>query len=207
MTRWGLAFGALALLLVVVGTRAAGSSSVAAQSATPAANAGTGGTTAGDATTDPAATDPYQDFLAKLATNLGVADAAQVDAAIRTTLKQTVDERQAAGDLSTDEATAIKSRIDAADVPLGLIGGRHGGFDRGGPGGPFGGKDGVARGGPNGPFGGRGHGDFARGGPGGPFEGRDRDDRDDGPSDEGDSAAESGLPETQAPNATPSPTL
>lgn len=189
MTRWGLAFGALALLLVFVGTRASGSSSVAAQSATPAAGTGVGGTTV-----DSATTDPYQDFLAKLATNLGVADAAAVDAAIRTTLKQTVDERLAAGDLSANDATAIKERIDAADVPLGIIGGRHGGIARGGFGGPFDGRE------PGG-FDGRGH--------GGPFEGRDdRDDRDD--STDGDAAdTASGLPESEpeTPATTPSPTL
>lgn len=187
MTRWGLALGALALLLAFVGTRTAGSPSAASQSATPAANAGTGGAL------DPTATDPYRDFLAKLTTNLGVGDAATVDAAIRTTLKRTLDERRAAGDLSAAEATAIKARIDAAEVPLGPIGGHRGGFDRGGFGGPFGGRD---------------RGGFA---PGGPFEGRgrdDRNDREDGPADEDDPTdAESGLPETSAPAAAATPTL
>ena len=190
MTRWGFVLGALALLLVFVGTRASGSSSVTAQTDTAAP--------AADATTDPAATDPYQDFLAKLATNLGVADAAQVDAAIRTTLKQTVDERLAVGDLSANDATAIKERIDAADVPLGMLGGRHGGFARDGLDGPFGGHD---------------RGDFARGGPGGPFEGRDRDDRrdsEDDATDQDDPAdTASGLPETEpeTPTATPAASL
>ncbi len=98
-------------------------------------------------TTTSTAGDSYQDFLDQLAANLGGTDAAALDAAIRTTLKQTVDARLAAGEISANAADALKQQIDTADVPLrhvGLIGGRLGG-----------GLDGLGRGG----FGhGRGHG-------------------------------------------------
>lgn len=211
MTRLGFVLGALALVLAFAATRAGETNLVAAQSATPAAEAGVGGTTGEEATdASGSASAAYQDFLASFAANLGLSDPAQVDVALRTTLKQEIDERQAAGDLTVEEADAIKGRIDAAEVPLGF-GGRGrgpGGFD--GHGG-FGGFD--------------DHGGF-RGGDGG-FHGRDdgpgrgsrEDDRgdrtapgivDDGQDGQGGSSLP-GLPETPddgtAPDAaaTPSP--
>lgn len=140
MTRWKTGVGVLGLLLVLAGTRAIGNETTSAQSnaaGTPAA---------GDSSTKATDTDEtqlYQDFVAKLTTNLGETDTARVDAAIRTSLKQLVDDRLAAGDISANQATALKERIDADGIPFGLggpggrgFGGQHGGgMDRGGPGG------------------------------------------------------------------------
>ncbi|MEA2526425.1 MAG: hypothetical protein QOF73_3652 [Thermomicrobiales bacterium] len=130
--------GASALTLAVAGLAA--QRSVDAQDATPGAGTATPSTgTGGPDTTQNDAQTRYQDFVAALAANLGIADASGVDAAIRTTLKQLVDAEFAAGNISADEATARKERIDSSDSPLGLGGfGRHGG----GPGG----RDGKHRG-------------------------------------------------------------
>ncbi len=121
MRRNGLIVGAIALLLVLVARQEAVTSLVRAQNGTPTA------TTDADATR----TQAYDDFLAKLAANVGVADPAQVDIAIRTALKQMVDERQAAGELTAEESTALKERIDAAAVPLRSAVGRDHGFHDG----------------------------------------------------------------------------
>ncbi len=140
MTRWKTIVGVLGLLLVLAGTRAFSIETTNAQSSaagTPAA--GDSGATSSD--TDPA--QLYQDFLTKLTTNLGETDTARVDQAIRDSLKQVVDDRQAAGDLTAEQATALKERIDANDIPIGLGGpgghgfrGPHGGdMGRSGPGG------------------------------------------------------------------------
>jgi hypothetical protein len=59
----------------------------------------------------------YDDFVAALASELGTGTA-KIDAAIRTALKQQVDARQAAGDLAAEQATAIKTAIDASAAPL-----------------------------------------------------------------------------------------
>jgi len=128
-----------ALALVLIGTR--GAAIGGAQTATPAA--GVGGV-ADPATADassPFASDAaarYDEFLAKLAANLGIADPAAVDRALRDTLKQEVDESAAAGELSTAEAEAIKARIDAAEMlPVAGLAGPRGGW-----GGPSGGRHG-----------------------------------------------------------------
>src|SRR5262245_57457236 len=92
---------------------------VNAQDATPVPSTGT----ATPGTTQTESQSRYQEFVAGLATNLGVADAATVDSAIRTTLKQMVDSEFAAGNISANDATALKAAIDAAESPL-----RIGGF-------------------------------------------------------------------------------
>ena len=79
----------------------------------------------------------YAAFLDALAVNLGVADGETVEAAIRTTMKQVIDERLAAGQISADLATELKLAIDSGDYPLGFHLPGMGGF--GGPG-----RDGVA---------------------------------------------------------------
>lgn len=142
MKPWGFVFGALALSLMLVGMRLMETAPVGAQStaATPAASSSTAASNAQPGA-KPDGVDPaqrYDDFVTKLAANLGQTDATKVDAAIRATLKQTIDERQAAGDLTADQATALKQHIDTADVPLGFMGGPHGGMDHGG----FNGRDG-----------------------------------------------------------------
>jgi hypothetical protein len=148
MTPRGLltTIGATALGLGVVIGGAAGMPLARAQEATPPAQ------------THPAndfeaqRAQAYDDFVSALASELG-ADEAAVDAAIRTALKQQVDARQAADDLSTEQAAAIKAVIDVSDAPLFAgFGGRGGmaGFDdhdgRHGPGG----HDGFAGRGPRG---------------------------------------------------------
>ena len=130
MTRWDVLFGALALALVLVGTRATGTNEAGAQFATPAAEAGTGEVSSGTTTEVEAvdgsdATAPYEAFLTKFAANLGLGDPRQVDAAIR---------------------TALTERIDAADAPL-RFGVPWGGWDDVGLGGPFAGHDHGHRGG------------------------------------------------------------
>jgi len=54
----------------------------------------------------------YQDFVTKLAANLGISDPVKVNAAIKTTLDQMVDEQQAAGHLKARAANTLKQRID-----------------------------------------------------------------------------------------------
>jgi Arc/MetJ family transcription regulator len=97
---------------------------VNAQDATPTPSTGT----EPPATTDGETTNRYDAFVAALATALGSGDAATVDAAIRTALKQMVDDKFAAGNISANEATARKEQIDTAESPLGGFGfGGHGG--------------------------------------------------------------------------------
>jgi hypothetical protein len=94
----------------------------------------------------------YDSFVDTLAAELGIDDPAQVDAAIRTALKQVVDERLAVGELSVEAAAARKAVIDVTEAPLmlgigmeGRFPGGHGPMDgaghgpRGGFGGPRGG--------------------------------------------------------------------
>ena len=86
----------------------------------------------------------YDSFVTALASELG-SDKAAVDAAIRTALTQQVDEREAAGDLSAEQAAAMKAVIGVSKSPLflGFAGrgemhgfeghdGRHGDSDRDG---------------------------------------------------------------------------
>src|SRR5829696_6989178 len=73
----------------------------------------------------------YDSFVAALASELG-SDEAAVDAAIRTALTQQVEEREAAGDLGTEAAAAMKAVIEVSEAPLFLGFGGHGemhGFD------------------------------------------------------------------------------
>jgi hypothetical protein len=64
----------------------------------------------------------YQDFVSRLAANLGESDKTKVDQAIRTTLKQEVDAKVASGDIAGKVADAIKAKIDSPDFPADLIG-------------------------------------------------------------------------------------
>lgn len=117
---------------------------VNAQDATPepgTTDSGNGTTGTQESPENMAATQ-YQEFVAALATNLGIADAATVDTAIRTTLKALVDTELAAGDLAANDATAMKEAIDAAEAPI-----RVGGFGRGGGFGAHGGMKPGGRGG------------------------------------------------------------
>jgi len=89
----------------------------------------------------------YDSFVASLASELG-SDEAAVDAAIRTALTQQVDEREAAGDVGTEQAAAMKDVIEVSEAPLFLGFGGHGGMrgfdghdDRHGPGGRIGDDD------------------------------------------------------------------
>lgn len=60
----------------------------------------------------PAKANLYQDFVTKLSTNLGINDPAKVDAAIKTSLNQMVDQAAAAGRLKPKAVTALKQRIN-----------------------------------------------------------------------------------------------
>jgi hypothetical protein len=64
----------------------------------------------------------YQNFVTKLANNLGIADASKVDMAVKTTFNQLVDERQAAGNLTQEQATKLKQAINSPDFPQSLRG-------------------------------------------------------------------------------------
>ena len=91
--------------------------------------------------------EAYEGFVAALASELGT-DGSAVDAAIRTTLTQQVDEREAAGEIDIERAAAMRAVIEVSEAPLFLgfdgRGGMHG-FDghdgRHGPGGRIGGED------------------------------------------------------------------
>ncbi len=89
--------------------------------------------TAGDETEetrDAARAQAYDDFLASLAGQLGV-DAAQLDGAVQTALREQVDAQEAAGELSVEQAAALRAVIDVSEAPLSLgVGGRgRHGFD------------------------------------------------------------------------------
>jgi hypothetical protein len=64
----------------------------------------------------------YQDFITKLANNLGITDSSKVDTAVKTTLSQLVDERQAAGNLTQEQANKLKQAINSPDFPQSLRG-------------------------------------------------------------------------------------
>ena len=64
----------------------------------------------------------YQDFVKRLAANLGESDTTKVDQAIRTTLKQEVDAKVTSGDIAGKVADAIKAKIDSPDFPADMIG-------------------------------------------------------------------------------------
>src|SRR3954462_13480049 len=72
------------------------------QYSTPPANTGA---SAGDATAD--ASVQYLGFISTVAKNLGIKDPMTVDSAIRTMLKQTVDDRHNAGEISDSAASTL----------------------------------------------------------------------------------------------------
>lgn len=142
----GFALGAAALAMIGVGT--VGNHGVFAQEE-PAAESTPAVGSAGDTDTTVAETSAYDNFIAGLAEYLGISDPATVDSAIKTVLKEKVDEQLAAGEISDDEATARKDRIDAGE--FGDFGGfslgfgqghegRNGGQGNGAVGGPRGGR-------------------------------------------------------------------
>ncbi len=97
-----------------------------------------------------AAAEAYNAFVANLATQLG-SDPAKVDAAIRASLKQQIDDKVAAGDLAANTATAMKEAIDASAAPLHTGGFGFGEKPRGDWGGPDRGRHGEFRRGQNRP--------------------------------------------------------
>lgn len=68
----------------------------------------------------------YQDFITKLAANLGISDTSKVDSGVKSTLSQMVDERQQAGKLTQAQADKLKQRINNGTFPGGILGGRPG---------------------------------------------------------------------------------
>ncbi len=64
------------------------------------------------------ASERHQDFLDWPAGNLDGTDTTALDGTIRTTLKQIVDERRVAGEISANAADAFKQQLDVTDVPL-----------------------------------------------------------------------------------------
>ena len=142
MTPRGLltAIGATALGFGIVIGGAPALPEVFAQEATPTAG------TAAEQEIDFEAqrAQAYDSFVAALASELG-SDEAAVDAAIRTALTRQVDEREAAGDLDTEEAAAIRAVIEVSEAPLpigfGGRGGMHGFAGRDGRHGPGGHDD------------------------------------------------------------------
>ena len=96
-----------------------GASQVLAQDATPSATEETGDGTTGDQPEKAAQIGAaYQNFVGKLATNLGESDSAKVDTAIRDALKAMVDEQYNDGNISRNLADDLKSRIDLSEAPL-----------------------------------------------------------------------------------------
>jgi hypothetical protein len=95
---------------------------VFAQEATPTATDDEDG---GETDVEPADADiereideAYDNFVAKLAEQLGDTDAATVDTAIRNALKAMVDQEFDEGNISRNLATEIKERIDESEAPL-----------------------------------------------------------------------------------------
>lgn len=111
----------LTLAVVVAAVAAGGPAGTLAQQTTP----GTGATPA-------TGSSPVADFLAKLAANLGVSQD-RLTAAVKQTDLQLIDEAEAAGRLTADQAQAARDRVNnsPADAPPLGIGGRHGGGGRG----------------------------------------------------------------------------
>lgn len=118
--------GALAGALFLTGIGSPTLPGAFAQDATPATPAAAGGESAAGAATDPrmqAMTERYDAFLGKMGTELGATNE-EVDAAIRASLKGMIDDAVTAGDLAANDATALKERIDAAEIPLFGMAGR-----------------------------------------------------------------------------------
>jgi len=108
---------------------------VNAQDATPVPGTDTdigNGTDETQETPENTAGTKYQEFVAALASNLGVTDGATVDTAIRTTLKGFIDAKLAAGDITANDATERKAAVDASEAPIRIGGaGGHGGMSGG----------------------------------------------------------------------------
>jgi len=117
--------GLSAAAVAVLGIGALTDRGVFAQEATPPATTETPASSAD-------ASSAYDEFVEGLAANLGIADAATVDTAIKETLKQRVDEELAAGNIAANAATALKERIDAGEFGGPFFFG-HGGDRHGGP--------------------------------------------------------------------------
>lgn len=107
-------------LLALVGLGGIAGRGVFAQVATPTPSTASGGT---DAT--PAAAE-RNDFLDAFAAALGVTDQTQIDTAMQTAIDQVLADRVAAGELTQEQADAIKARVANGD-PHGF------GFGFGGP--------------------------------------------------------------------------
>lgn len=129
MLRRGLLIGGLGLSLTLTGASALGALPVAAQESST-------GDSNSEMTVDERVAaweeerlQRYERFLAAFAENLGIDDPAQVETALRETLKQMVDDELAAGDISVNAAAELKERIDQASGPI-LFGGLGGGRDR-----------------------------------------------------------------------------
>jgi len=134
LTRRRMIAGAAALgAATVVGT---GIARAQDSTATPGIKDG-GDTTNTSEATDRAtqSAERYQDFVSKLASNLGLAGATGVDTAIRDALKGMIDDQLAAGEIAANNATAWKTEIDESVAPL-KIGSPGAGGHRGGGRGP-----------------------------------------------------------------------
>ena len=127
--------GIVAVLVLALGGVAAGI--VAAQTsggtATPTEQSATATPSAGSSATPAGKQALLDDFLTKLAANLGISQS-DLEQAIRATDSQILDELVADGKITEDEAAKIRDRIESGDFPLFPFGG-HGGPGRG-PGGP-----------------------------------------------------------------------
>lgn len=219
MTRAQTIFAVVALALLLFGGRVGGASPAGAQTdstPSPSTIENDAASDAMDATDDPdrldreaAMADRYDAFLAKLAANLG-SDPAAVDAALRATLKEQIDERQAAGEISSEQAESIKADIDAAEaLPFAGVGGPGPSGAVGGPGGPRGDRGHQGSGGPRGERGHKGsggprdHGDRGSGpGRGGAWDGEKRGDDADAPT-----TAPAVEPAGQLPSAAATPMI
>lgn len=60
----------------------------------------------------------YEEFLARFTEQLGLDDPALVETAFKETMKEMIDARFAAGEISANLAEELKTRIDEADGPL-----------------------------------------------------------------------------------------
>ena len=120
-----LALGAVAAGIVAAQT--GGTATPAQESATatePSATATDQSTTPSDNTTTTKREELVQDFLAKLAANLGISQS-DLEQAIRATDSQILDQLVTDGKITEEEAAKIQERIDNGDFPLFPFGG-HG---------------------------------------------------------------------------------
>lgn len=133
-----------------VGLAGVGVTRVFAQDSTPTAEE-TPAVGAGDESTPTSTTSTkYDTFVANLAAELG-SDSTTVDTAIRDSLKLMVDDSLAAGDITEDEATERKTKIDESTSPIRFSSGmnRGGGNPGDGSGGDKGGDHSGGQGGPD----------------------------------------------------------